>query len=205
MAKQKAIHSSNRLYIKLRLKITLRCQILGKKPNIQAAISIEYHIKMQELARIISQTGAETKLFDLLEQEVQDKVGAKLVTLMWLDFEAGRARRIYTNRPDLYPTNDSKPISNNPWHEHVIINQNTFVANSLDEMDEQFTDKDFFSAHGCASVLNMPIAINGKTVGSLNLLHEENHFTEERIEKTQELALTAMVCIMLQQSNLSKT
>ncbi|TDQ66731.1 GAF domain-containing protein [Maritalea mobilis] len=158
---------------------------------------------MQELARIISEPAAEDKLFELLEQEVQDKVGAKLVTLMWLDFEAGRARRIYTNRPDLYPTDDSKPITINPWHEHVIINKNTFVANSLDEMDEQFADKDFFSAHGCSSVLNMPVVINGKTVGSLNLLHEDNHFTEERIKRTQELVLTSMLCIMLQQSKLN--
>ncbi|MCF4098870.1 GAF domain-containing protein [Maritalea mediterranea] len=158
---------------------------------------------MQELARILAQPDAETKMFELLEQDVQSKISAKLVTLMWLDYPAGRARRIYTNRPDLYPTKDSKPISTNPWYEHVIVGQNTFVANTLDEMDEQFTDKDFFAAHGCASVLNMPVVINGKTVGSLNLLHEENHFTPARVERTKELVLTAMVCIMLQQSNLN--
>lgn len=156
---------------------------------------------MQELAKIISGPAAEDQLYKRLEQEIQDKIGAKLVTLMWLDFAAGRARRIYTNRPDLYPTSDSKPISINSWHDNVVVNKNTFVANSLDEMDEQFTDKDFFSAHGCSSVLNMPIIINDKTVGSLNLLHEENHFTKERINRTQELALTSMLCIMLQQSN----
>lgn len=159
---------------------------------------------MQELARIISHPNAEDNLYARLEQEVQQEVGAKLVTLMWLDFATGRARRIYTNRPDLYPTDDSKPISQNPWHEHVIVNQNTFVANSLDEMDEQFADKEFFSAHGCSSVLNMPIIIDGRTVGSLNLLHEDNHFTPERIKRTQKLVLTAMLCIMLQQSNLTK-
>lgn len=158
---------------------------------------------MQELARIISLPDAQPKLFELLEQEVQAKIGATLVTLMWLDFEEGRARRIYTNRPDIYPTNDSKPINRNPWHEHVIVNQNIFVANTLDEMDEQFTDKDFFAAHGCSSVLNMPIVINGSTVGSLNLLHKENHFTPERQKRAQELVLPAMACIMLMQSKLN--
>ncbi len=58
---------------------------------------------MHELATIISKPNAESNLFKRLEQEVQQKVGAKLVTLMWLDFEAGRARRIYTNRQIFIP------------------------------------------------------------------------------------------------------
>ncbi len=65
--------------------------------------------------------------------------------------------------------------------------------------------KRFFAEHGCSAVLNMPIIIDGKTVGSLNLLHEDNHFTAERVERSQELVLTSMICIMLQQSNLKNT
>ena len=134
---------------------------------------------------------------DELVKLVDDTVGTKLMTLMILDEDAGLARRIYSNMPDAYPVSGTKPMEKNPWSEKVLGRRETFVANTIEAIDDVFPDAALIKSLGCESVINIPIEINGKVLGSMNILHEAGHYTNERVEISEHLKLPASLCFLM--------
>ena len=124
-------------------------------------------------------------------------VGAKLFTLMALDFEERIARRIYSNMPDAYPVQGSKPFPDNDWINHVVDKRQIFVANSIAEIARVFSDHELIASLGCESVLNLPAVAGGRVLGTLNCLHEADHYTEARVEAARFLATAGTCCFLL--------
>ena len=120
-----------------------------------------------------------------LQDLVQSTVGAKLFTIMTIDTEAMLARRAYSSDPENYPGGGTKPITPNRWLDHVQGAGRTFVANTLAEIDTVFPDAELIGRLGCGSVINLPITENGRLVATMNILHEEQHYTPERVARTE--------------------
>jgi len=118
-------------------------------------------------------------------------VGVKLFTVMTIDWENEHAGRVFTSHPDAYPVSGTKPIVHDYWFDVVHKDRQAFVANTLDEMGEHFFDQATIASLGCGSVVNLPIEIAGAMVGTLNLLHEAQFYTPERVALTRHLALPA--------------
>ena len=78
--------------------------------------------------------------FDALCALTKDTVGAKLFTVMTSDLDAMEARRAYTDDPINYPVTGTKNIELNRWFEMVLVRRETFVSNSLEEIDTVFPD-----------------------------------------------------------------
>ncbi|MBV7397284.1 GAF domain-containing protein [Mameliella sediminis] len=121
-----------------------------------------------------------------LQQLVQSTVGAKLFTIMTIDMQAMLARRAYSSDPVNYPAAGTKPITPNRWLDHVHGQGQTFVANTLAEIDTVFPDAELIGKLGCGSVINLPIRDEGKLVATMNILHEEQHYTPDRVTVTEE-------------------
>lgn len=122
-----------------------------------------------------------TEAFDALCDLTQAVVGAKLFTIMTVDMEAGLARRAYTNDPENYPTSGTKQVEMNSWFEVVHGRHETFVANTLAEIDAVFPDADLIGRLGCGSVVNLPIIEGGQLIATMNILHEEHYYTPARV------------------------
>lgn len=120
-------------------------------------------------------------IYQALNDLVDATVGAKLFTIMTVDMEAMLARRAYSSDPEMYPTSGTKEITMNRWFEHVHGKGQTFVANSLAEIDTVFPDADLIGRLGCGSVINLPVLKDGHLVATMNILHEANHYTPERV------------------------
>lgn len=118
-------------------------------------------------------------------------VGAKLFTVMTVDWANERAGRVFTSHPEAYPVSGTKPITYDDWFEIVHRKRQTYVANSLAEMSDHFYDRDTINALGCQSVVNLPIEVAGEMVGTVNLLHEAGYYTPERLGGVELLALPA--------------
>lgn len=108
-------------------------------------------------------------------------VGARLFTIMELDTGAQLARRAYTSHPADYPTSGTKPFEMNPWFDTVMGRQETFVANTIDEIAQVFGDHLLIHSLGCASVVNQPLIVDGRLVGTMNLLDEGGHYTPDKV------------------------
>lgn len=108
-------------------------------------------------------------------------VGAKLFTVMTVDHEAMLARRAYTSHAVEYPTSGTKPIERNAWFDRMAVDGRPFVANTLEEIDAVFPDAALIGRLGCASVVNLPVFLDGAFVASMNLLHAAGHYDAERV------------------------
>jgi len=80
--------------------------------------------------------------------------------------------RVYSNRAGDYPLGGRKKIVSRRWADQVVRDGVPFIGNTAADLREVFSDHALISSLGCESVLNMPVRWGGKTVGSLNLLHD---------------------------------
>ena len=137
-----------------------------------------------------------TALMAALEQMVRETVGAKLFTMMWIDSEARMARRCYSSMPEAYPVSGTKPMLANAWSERVLGRQEMLVLNSYEELAAHFPDAALIRALGCESCLNVPIAVMGRVLGTLNCLHEAGYYTPERLALAEHLKLPGAIAFM---------
>lgn len=132
-------------------------------------------------------------------------VGVKLFTLMTFDAQTREAQRIFSNMPDAYPEQGTKPVNETWWTGHVLDGHKTFVANDIDAIAEVFPDYELIASLGCQSVINVPIVINGEVFGTINCLDEAGFYTPERVEASDALKLPGATAFLLNQTMLSRS
>ena len=113
--------------------------------------------------------------------------GVRLFTISVQDEGAGVARRAYTSDPVVYPTTVPKPISRDDWSRRVLVEGQTFVANSTAEFAPYFFDHAQLDAMGLRSAVNIPVIWQGQTLGTVNALDVAGHFTPDRVAALQAL------------------
>lgn len=149
----------------------------------------------------IAATGPAAQCFAALQALVLDKVGAVIFTCSTFDIAAGNARRIHTNMPDVYPVSGLKEITPNEWTKVVLDQRKTFVANTLEEISGVFPDHELIGTLGCGSVINMPVFLAGRFMGTVNILHEPGYYTLDRVSALQDLrpaAMLAFACTLVE-------
>ncbi|MEM9047799.1 MAG: GAF domain-containing protein [Pseudomonadota bacterium] len=121
-------------------------------------------------------------LYPELDRALDRLIGHKLFTLMAIDWQRGEAARIYTNRPDAYPTGGRKPLGAlTGWGKIVLEGRQPWIANSAEDIRGAFFDHALIAQLGCASCLNVPVihddAAGGpRVIGTLNMLHEAQYY-----------------------------
>ncbi|WP_269930193.1 GAF domain-containing protein [Aminobacter sp. HY435] len=123
-------------------------------------------------------------------------VGAKLFTVMKLDWANERSGRTYTSHPDAYPVSGTKPINRTHWFDKIYIERQPFVANTIKDIADVFPDHEVIWSLGCGSVLNWPVFVADKLVGTVNMLHEEHFYTPKRVAAANQLSLAAKLAFL---------
>jgi GAF domain-containing protein len=117
----------------------------------------------------------------LLHHHTGQIVGAKLFTVTIMDMAQLVHRRVYTNDPVAYPLSGTKPIVFDRWFDLVQGERKMFVANTIAEIADIFPDHQQILALGLQSVVNVPVIFNDELVATINLLHERNFYSEEKL------------------------
>ena len=160
---------------------------------------IEVAKAVAELDAAIAVSKTPEPIWSALQALAQAAVGAKLFTVMRVDFEKGVAARVHTSDPVSYAVSGTKPINRTHWFDIVHIERRPFVANTIDEIAEVFPDHETIRSLGCGSVINLPVVISNELAGTLNLLHEEHFYTPERIGVAKSLSLPAKAAFLATQ------
>ncbi|GAB5433483.1 MAG: hypothetical protein EpisKO_28530 [Epibacterium sp.] len=156
------------------------------------------HTARLNFEKALSDATTQDQAYDALCALTKATVGAKLFTVMTADMDAMLARRVYTDDAENYPTTGTKEIEMNRWFEQVHGRHETFVSNTLADIDTVFPDAELIGKLGCGSVINLPVILGGKMVATINILHEEGYYTPERVALAQEvLTLPAMAVLAL--------
>ena len=66
--------------------------------------------------------------FAALADLVAAEIGVKLFTLMTFDAESRLSRRAWSNMPDAYPAQGTKPMQTGKWADQVFERKEPFVA-----------------------------------------------------------------------------
>jgi hypothetical protein len=141
----------------------------------------------------IAETGTAQEIFAALEVWVQQDVGAIISSASVFDLVAGKSRRIHTNQPEIYPVSGLKDIVPNAWTVQVLDGRKSFIANTLAEIATVFPDHPIIHSLGCGSVINMPVFLAGRFMGTVNVLHEPGYYSADRIQRLHALRPAAML------------
>ena len=109
----------------------------------------------------------------------------------------GEACRIFSNMPDAYPVSGKKPGRDDIWSRQVIKGRQTFVANTIDDIATVFPDHELICSLGCESVINVPIIVADRFMGTINCLHEAGYYTPEKVQQSEMLKLPGAACFLM--------
>lgn len=131
-----------------------------------------------------------------LQDLTRAMIGAKLFTIMTVDMQAGLARRQYTSDPVAYPVSGTKPVHYDDWFDLISNQRKPFIANTIADIAKVFPDHETIWSLGCGSVINIPVFVGGKLLGTVNCLDVEHHYTVERVEMSKLLDIPAKLAFL---------
>lgn len=138
------------------------------------------------LAATLERPGQPGALYRAMEAETKRLVGHTLFTLLYVD--GAEVARVHSNMPEAYPVSGRKPMGPTPWGAHVIAGRKPYLGRDMAAIRWAFFDHELIASLGCGSVINIPIVYDGATIGTMNLLDAEHHYTEADVPKVAALA-----------------
>lgn len=110
-----------------------------------------------------------------IDRAIAEEIGHKLFTVLVLNRDRGENQRYYSNLPDAYPVGGAKPI--NKSTAAVLLEGGCRFLDTYADVKEAFFDHELIRSLGCESCVNVPVRWAGRTIGTLNILHEANWYT----------------------------
>ena len=133
---------------------------------------------LEAAARALAAPGQPLAGFAALDRAMDAAIGHKLFTVLRSHADSGESERVYTNKPDSYPVGGRKKLNATFWGGHVIHGRKPYIGYTADDIRAVFFDHELIASLGCDSVLNVPVVWNDKMLGTINLLHEANWYSE---------------------------
>ena len=150
---------------------------------------------LNELARALRQPASTVEQLARADAALQRVFGHTHLTVNRYDAATDETSRVYSSAPEIYPLAGRKRRKTNGWSEQVIDRGEIHLANDLDAVKRTFDDHAAIVALGCASVLNIPVRWNGRTLGALNLMGPADRFAG--CDRASALAFAALMIPVL--------
>lgn len=116
--------------------------------------------------------------FAALDKAVAAAIGHKLFTIMIHHPALGESERFYTNMPDVYPTGGRKTSSAAANMRKILDHGIPHIGYTREDIIAGYADHETILALGCESIVNTPLFFNGQGIGSMNILHQANWYSE---------------------------
>lgn len=159
-----------------------------------------FDTSLSAVARAHADTHQPQATFDAINAALAATVGHRLFTVLVHHPAQRESERIYTNMCEAYPVGGRKPVTDSPWMQQVMQRGLPYIGRNADDLREVFYDHALIDSLGCRSVLNIPLRWQGETLGTLNLLHEENWYGTQHIEPARVFAQLAVPAVMALQA-----
>lgn len=131
----------------------------------------------EALARALALPGQPEPALKAIEAAAQELIGHRLFTILVLDHARGLNSRFYTSHPVEYPASGYKPIDRTREFYSIVVDRGEpRFLKDRETIIRTFPDHAAILGLGCESGVNMPVRWNGRTLGSLNLLHGAGYY-----------------------------
>ena len=132
-----------------------------------------------------------------LEVATARAIGHRLFTVMRHDAAGGRNRRVHTSDAGAYPVSGFKAVNwDHPWTRHVLVEGRAWVGRDAGDIAWAYPDHDKIASMGLASAMNLPVRWNGRTLGTVNLLHDAGFYTSPDAETGLVFAALAVPALL---------
>jgi GAF domain-containing protein len=131
------------------------------------------------LARLSSGPHGPKELYAAMDRLVQEVIGHKLFTLMRVHEATAEVERIYSSNAAAYPVGGRKQKRGTPWSRVVLDRGQVFVARNPEEVREAFADHELIASLGVGAIMNVPLAWRGRRIGTMNVSHQADWFTDQ--------------------------
>jgi len=127
---------------------------------------------LTNLAHTIAEAEGPDQIFAAVADIAHRHVGYKLFTIMAFDAGTMRVQRLFSSDPDAYPLGEGKGKRDTRWGHHVLIEGRPFIGRTEEDIRANFDDHQIIFQLGLKSILNIPVRIYGRTIGTINFLHD---------------------------------
>jgi len=153
---------------------------------------------LRRAAAALATQGQPAVLFAALQDAMGEAIGHRLFTVMRHDAAAGRNRRAHTSDAAAYPVSGFKPVTwDHPWTRRVLVDGTAWIGSGPADIAWAYPDHEKIAAMGLGSAMNLPVRWNGRTLGTVNLLHDAGHFTAADAEIGMVFASLAVPALLV--------
>ena len=147
--------------------------------------------ELDRLGAALAAPGQPLAALGTLDAIARPRLGHALCTAMRFDAAAMTVQRLYSSDPVAYPPGGSKPKRDTAWGQQVLVEGQPFLGEGEAAIRGAFDDHPLILSLGLRSVLNLPIRLGGRCLGTLNFLWTEAEVPPARRAPAQALALMA--------------
>jgi len=118
-----------------------------------------------------------------IDRVIKSLIGHKLITFTVIDNKLNFCERIYSNNNKIYPILGQKKMPKNIWSKKVLKNKKHFLCKNKKDIKKIYYDYETIFSLGCGSIINLLVLFKGKPIGTINILHKENHYSMNDLKK----------------------
>lgn len=148
--------------------------------NVRIA-SEEILVDIGMLSELLAGAHDRDTIWQAASEALDRLVGHQLFTVLIYDGSSDDVLRAYSNQPDKYKISGRKQMGPTPWGTLVLKQGQPYLGSNADDIRWAFPDHELILSMGLESSLNLPIRYDGRTLGTLNLLHQAGHYRPEHI------------------------
>nr|KAK5444627.1 hypothetical protein LTR18_004331 [Exophiala xenobiotica] len=149
-------------------------------------------VSVADLVRLAALTYADADLptiWSELGRVLAQQFGYSLFTILTYSPNLDKVVRIHSTRHDLHPLGQRSSQGNSPrlsavppqrkaWVRRLFEDGRIWRGSTKEDLKAVFEDWELLWSVGLGSVLNIPVRLGGKTIGSLNILDNERAYDE---------------------------
>lgn len=134
------------------------------------------------MARAQAEAGQPGRLLAEFDAICADAVGHVLFTILASEAGERDVTRVYSSRPDAYPTAGRKPMGPTEWGERLLRQGRTWFGRTPEDIRWAFFDHELIASLGGEACLNAPVRWNGGVLGVVSVVGPQGRYTEADLE-----------------------
>ena len=127
-----------------------------------------------------------------LDALAADLIGHRMFTGLLYHPDTQETERFYTNHPEKYPLGGRKPPRRDRWSSAVIDRGEIFFLSSPQDVKDNFADAATLIGIGIGCGMCLPVRLNNRTLGTINVLAPEGTVSERHAPIGQIIATLAV-------------
>ena len=123
-----------------------------------------------------------------VERLCAQSIPFRMLTILQYQEVDGVVVRVHSSDPATYPIGGRKRLADFPTNHAAMADGDVFLAATKDDVRRAYADHAALFALGIKSILNVPVWVDGRRLGTLNLCGAEGSFGPAEVARAREAA-----------------